>query len=148
MAYAVAAGCCVVSTPYLHARELLANDRGVILPFGDRAALIKTLIDLLADDAIALEICPSANVATGMYPTLANHPIHDLFDAGVTVTLGSDYPTFFGVDLVGEYLSLWETGWAKNDLLEVIENGFLMAFISDEEADRYLNRVHAIWEEE
>ena len=50
LAYAVAAGCCVVSTPYLHARELLANDRGVILPFGDRAALIKTLIDLLADD--------------------------------------------------------------------------------------------------
>ena len=83
-----------------------------------------------------------------MYPTLANHPIHDLFDAGVTVTLGSDYPTFFGVDLVGEYLSLWETGWTKNDLLEVVENGFLMAFISDEEADRYLTRVHAIWEEE
>lgn len=141
----------------IHAGELLGSDSiwhvvnelGVDrIGHGIRAVDDPQLIDLLADDAIALEICPSANIATGMYPTLANHPIHDLFDAGVTVTLGSDYPTFFGVDLVGEYLSLWETGWAKNDLLEVIENGFLMAFISDEEADRYLNRVHAIWEEE
>lgn len=50
LAYALAAGCCVVSTPYTHARELLAHNRGVILPFGDRAALAKTLIDLLSDD--------------------------------------------------------------------------------------------------
>ena len=141
----------------IHAGEMLGadsiwhvvNELGVDrIGHGTRAADDDQLINQLAYDAIALEICPSANVATGMYPTLANHPIHDLFDAGVTVTLGSDYPTFFGVDLVGEYLSLWETGWTKNDLLEVVENGFLMAFISDEEADRYLTRVHAIWEEE
>ena len=50
LAYALAAGCCVVSTPYVHARELLAHNRGVILPFGDRMALAKTLIDLLSDD--------------------------------------------------------------------------------------------------
>jgi adenosine deaminase len=141
----------------IHAGELLGSDSiwhvvnelGVDrIGHGIRAADDAHLIDTLADDAIALEMCPTANVATGMYPTLTNHPIHDLFDAGVTVTLGSDYPTFFGTDLVGEYLSLLETGWAKNDLLEVVENGFLMAFIPDEEANHYLNRVHAIWEEE
>jgi len=141
----------------IHAGELLAADSiwhvvqelGVDrIGHGIRAIDDPELIDVLAADAIPLEVCPSANVATGMYPTLANHPIHDLFESGVTVTLSSDYPTFFGQDLVGEYLSLHETGWAKNDLLEVVENGFLMAFISDEEADRHLNRVHEIWEEE
>ena len=50
LAYALAAGCCVVSTPYIHARELLAHNRGVIIPFGDHATLVKTLINLLSDD--------------------------------------------------------------------------------------------------
>jgi len=141
----------------IHAGELLGSDSiwHVInelevdrIGHGIRAADDPQLIDALADDAIPLEMCPTANVATGMYATLATHPIHDLFGSGVTITLSSDYPTYFGTDLVGEYLALHETGWAKNDLLEVIENGFLMAFIPDEDADHYLNRVHAIWEEE
>lgn len=50
LAYAMAAGCCVVSTPYMHARELLAHNRGVILPFNDSTALSKTLNELLFDD--------------------------------------------------------------------------------------------------
>lgn len=47
LSYAIAAGCCVVSTPYVHARELLSNNRGILIPFFNQEVLEETLLELL-----------------------------------------------------------------------------------------------------
>jgi glycosyltransferase involved in cell wall biosynthesis len=50
LAYSFGLGKPVVSTPYWHARELLADGRGVLVPFGDPAAIGDEIAQLLTDD--------------------------------------------------------------------------------------------------
>ena len=51
LAYAFGCGKAVVSTPYWHAQELLADGRGVLVPFGDAAAMSREICGLLRDES-------------------------------------------------------------------------------------------------
>ncbi len=52
LSYAFGGGKAVVSTPYWHAAELLADDRGMLVPFNDANALADAVIALLADEPL------------------------------------------------------------------------------------------------
>ena len=69
LAYAVGAGKAVISTPYLYARELLADGRGVLVPWRDPAAIAREVIGLLGDDDRRRSLCARA---------AALRPRHDL----------------------------------------------------------------------
>jgi glycosyltransferase involved in cell wall biosynthesis len=60
LAYSFGLGKPVVSTPYWHACELLADGRGVLVPFGDAAAIGSEIGELLADDVRRQGMCKRA----------------------------------------------------------------------------------------
>jgi adenosine deaminase len=70
---------------------------------GVRSADDPALMAELARRGTVLEVCPGSNVALGLYPDRAAHPLHRLIDAGVAVTLNSDDPPFFHTTLGNEY---------------------------------------------
>ncbi|WTI67033.1 adenosine deaminase [Streptomyces sp. NBC_00358] len=70
---------------------------------GTSSAQDPKLLAHLAEHGIALEVCPTSNIATRAVRTLDEHPVKEFVAAGVTVTVNSDDPPMFGTDLNTEY---------------------------------------------
>jgi adenosine deaminase len=70
------------------------------------------LVAQLRELPVPLEVCPSSNVRLGVAPSLEEHPLPKLIEAGLWVTLNSDDPPMFGTTLTEEYIKCAETfGW-------------------------------------
>jgi adenosine deaminase len=61
------------------------------------------LVREVRDRGVALEVCPSSNVALGLVASVAEHPLPRLRGAGLAVTLSTDIPNLAGVTLSEEY---------------------------------------------
>jgi adenosine deaminase len=113
---------------------------------GVRAVEDPALVARLARDGVALEVCPTSNVRTGVVPGYAAHPLRRLFDAGVRVTVNSDDPTFFGTTLLDELeLCVTALGFAPAELGTMAEHAARAAFLPPEARDRLVERVRAGW---
>ena len=95
---------------------------------GVRAAEDADLVRCLAERRIPLEVCPTSNVRTGVYASLLEHPVGDLYEAGVPVTINTDDPTFFGVTLAEELAGLRELEFSSDKVAELADNAFRFAF--------------------
>ena len=74
LAYSFGTGKAVISTPYWHAQELLADGRGVIVPFGDSQAIADAVGDLLRNEATRHAMRKSAYLIgrAMIWPTVAH----------------------------------------------------------------------------
>ncbi|GAO06700.1 adenosine deaminase [Streptomyces lydicamycinicus] len=80
------------------------NDLGAErIGHGTSATQDPRLLAHLAEHRIPLEVCPTSNIATRAVRTLEEHPVKEMVDAGVLVTINSDDPPMFGTDLNTEY---------------------------------------------
>jgi adenosine deaminase len=127
-------------------REALDTLQVERIGHGVRAVEDESLVRRLAADGIPLEVCPTSNIATGIYSSLAAHPIKALFDAGVPVTVNSDDPTFFNTTLADEYASILPLGFTSDDVLQLLRNAFTYSFLPRDAAARYLAHLDSEWQ--
>lgn len=106
--------------------EVLGADR---IGHGVRAIDDATLIDSLARNKIALEMCPTSNEQTQAVRSLKEHPLKKLLEAGVRVTINSDDPEISRMKLSDDYRNAVEQcGLSLEQLKTCIENARLAAF--------------------
>lgn len=66
---------------------------------GVRCVEDQELMKRLRDTGITLEVCPTSNVLLSVVPSIGEHPLRTLIDAGLAVTLNTDDPGSFATDL-------------------------------------------------
>lgn len=90
------------------------------------------LVDHLVDNQIPLEVCPSSNVALGVFESLAEHPIVTLMQRGVPVSINSDDPPLFNTTLVEEYERCIEAfGWDEAVVRGLLEASVQQSLLGD-----------------
>lgn len=100
------------------------------------------LVAELAGSGVVLEVCPGSNVALGVYPSWAQHPIAKLREAGVKVTVSTDDPPFFHTDMVREYDELATAfGWDETDFAALNRVALDAAFCDDSTRTRIAERL-------
>ncbi len=95
-----------------------------------------SLMDLLADRRIPLELCPGSNVLTGALSrqlaqenaTIESHPLPQLMRHGIPVALSTDDPTMFHTDLITEYRNAHRMGLSESELASLVQMSFDHAF--------------------
>lgn len=114
---------------------------------GITAVQDENLMKYLRDENIALEVCPTSNVFTKKYvKSMGEHPIKTFYEKKVPVTLATDDPIFFGVELLDEYWNLYsKLDFKMEDIKKIILAGFEYSFLSDSEKKFYENSVEENW---
>lgn len=86
------------------ALDLLQAER---IDHGVQAVQDPALMQRLADQRVPLTVCPLSNVKLCVFPTLAQHNLKSLLDAGLCVTVNSDDPAYFGGYVNDNYVELF-----------------------------------------
>ncbi|MEQ8516846.1 MAG: adenosine deaminase, partial [Chromatocurvus sp.] len=109
---------------------------------GVRAVEDPRLLERLRRDQVPLTVCPLSNVRLCVFESLQQHPILELLDRGLCVTVNSDDPAYFGGYLNENYTALRSAlGLGRKQALALSRNGFLASFL---EADQRSGMLRAL----
>jgi adenosine deaminase len=97
--------------------DLLGADR---IQHGVRSFEVPGLVEDLAARGVCLDVCPTSNIMLSVFPSLADHPLPKLIEAGVKVSVNADDPLLFGPSMLDEYeLCRREFGFTDEQLAYV-----------------------------
>ncbi len=93
----------------------------------------KKTLDLIKEENVLLEVCPTSNVQTNAISTYEEHPIYKFHKMGVLVNINTDNTTVSNITLSEEYEKLSYTfGFSLSDYEKMNEYAIEHAFIDDE----------------
>ncbi|MFE3177379.1 adenosine deaminase [Amycolatopsis sp. NPDC059090] len=98
-----------------------------------------------AKSGIALEVCPSSNVALGLVPTLPQHPLPRLVEAGLRVTLNTDVPDVTGTTITDEFTRAREVFSYDDATLAKLASNAVTASFAPEETKALLHKEIDDW---
>lgn len=109
---------------------------------GVRALEDPVLTKRLARDGVPLTVCPLSNLKLGGVASLGDHPLKRMLDAGLTVTVNSDDPAYFGGYLTDNYMACADAlGLGAQDFVSLAEASFASSFLGEDARDQRIAEV-------
>jgi aminodeoxyfutalosine deaminase len=122
--------------------ELLEAER---IGHGITAGEDASVIALLGEREIALEICPTSNVATGVIARWADHPLPQFLQAGLAVTLNSDDPAMFDTSVQEEFRrAARQFALSDEDILRMTWDAIRVAFLPEDHKARLFEELQTV----
>lgn len=98
--------------------ETLEHFRPSRIGHGVRSAEDPQLLQHLRAHHIHLEVCPTSNIQTNVFDTMAQHSADTIYKAGVSMGINTDARTITPVTLADEYATLcMQFGWGLEQLM-------------------------------
>ena len=124
------------------ALDILKIDR---MDHGNRSMEDESLVQTIVNLGMVLTVCPLSNLKFGVIKDMADSPVRRMLDAGITVTLNSDDPAYFG----GYINENFEATAAALDLtsaeiVTLAANSFQGSFLPSKEIATYLDAVFKV----
>jgi adenosine deaminase len=111
---------------------------------GNRALEDKALVGRLAREKIPLTVCPLSNLKLRVVDDLKRHPLREMMQKDLLVTLNSDDPAYFGGYVNDNYRALERSlQLTPEEIVAIARNGFSAAIMSDEDRKAALSRFDA-----
>ncbi len=109
------------------ALDVLGVDR---IDHGHRALEDASLVARLVHDNMALTVCPLSNLRLAVVDDMRRHPLKQMIDRGLFVTLNSDDPAYFGGYLNENFRAVQEAlDLSRSEIDLIARNGFAASFL-------------------
>jgi len=101
------------------------------------------LIQRLRNDEIPLTVCPLSNIKLKVFEKLQDHTLKKLLNKGLTVTINSDDPAYFGGYLNTNFIeSQMALDLHKEDIKTLIINSFKSSFLSEKKKKKWIDQIN------
>jgi adenosine deaminase len=105
------------------------------------------LMRRLDQERIPLTVCPLSNLKLRVFPTLAQHNLHRMLDAGIVATVNSDDPAYFGGYINENYTQTFAAlGMNATHAYQLARNSFDASFIEPSQRAKYVARLDEVFE--
>ena len=114
---------------------------------GVRCVESPALVQRLAQSRMTLTVCPLSNVKLCVFPTLADHNLKTLLDAGLCATVNSDDPAYFGGYVNENYLQTFAAlpALSARDAWQLAANSFEASFADDAHKQHWRQQLDQIF---
>lgn len=100
---------------------------------GVRALEDPQVVRMLVDRGITLELCPTSNLNTGIFPTYADYPLRRLMEAGVRVSINTDNMTVSNTTLRQEWQHMINTfNLSDSEIRHILRNTIEASFAPEQ----------------
>lgn len=109
---------------------------------GNRSLEDGALVKRIANDGIALTVCPLSNLRLCGVKDMKDHPLKKMLDLGLRATVNSDDPAYFGGYMTENFKAVAHAlSLTRDDLLTLTRNGIEASFVSNDDKARMTQRL-------